>query len=141
MAAARRGQAAAVRRMFGEEDDPRETARGRMEKSGGGCLDCGGWWRLETATDGGGRRIATVVAQRKTRPAASRRTYSCRSEEKKFCFCTSCTCEKDLTRFDTMLGISNLYSQEAKGQYIYMYMCREYAGNPSYKWGNTQYII
>jgi hypothetical protein len=42
---------------------------------------------------------------------------------------------------DTMLGISNLYSQEAKGQYIYMYMCGEYAGNPSYKWENTQYII
>jgi hypothetical protein len=36
---------------------------------------------------------------------------------------------------DTMLGISNLYFQEAKGQYIYMYRCEEYAGNPSYKWG------
>jgi hypothetical protein len=39
------------------------------------------------------------------------------------------------------LGISNLYSQEAKGQYIYMYRYGEYAGNPSYKRGNTQYII
>jgi hypothetical protein len=42
---------------------------------------------------------------------------------------------------DTMLGISNLYSQEAKGQYIYMYRCGEYAENPSYKQENTQYII
>jgi hypothetical protein len=40
-----------------------------------------------------------------------------------------------------MLGIRNLFSQEAKGQYIYMYRYGEYAGNPSYKWGNTQYII
>jgi hypothetical protein len=42
---------------------------------------------------------------------------------------------------DTMLGISNLYSQEAKDQYIYIYRCGEYAGNPSYKQKNTQYII
>jgi hypothetical protein len=40
-----------------------------------------------------------------------------------------------------LLGKGNLYSQEAKDQYIYMYMYGEYAGNLSYKWGNTQYII
>jgi hypothetical protein len=25
--------------------------------------------------------------------------------------------------------------------YIYMYRCGEYAGNPSYKWGNIEYKI
>ena len=44
-----------------------------------------------------------------------------------------------------MLGISNLYSHEAIGRYIYMYRCGTYAGNPLYNGINTKgymtYII
>jgi hypothetical protein len=44
---ARRGQASAVGRMFGEEDDRGETAGGRMEQSGSGGLDSSGRRRPE----------------------------------------------------------------------------------------------
>ena len=44
-----------------------------------------------------------------------------------------------------LLGISNLYSHEAIGRYIYMYRCGTYAGNPLYNGINTKgymtYII